>query len=152
MQGVAQKTPRFGVDPIPDVINAMTLDEKLDVLVGSTCKEKSNAAATIGNSAELVPGAAGQLNGVERLGIPTTVVADGPAGLRIAPTRKGTSQTFYCTHFPIETVMSSTWNTDLVYSIGAAMGDEVKHYGVDVLLAPATNIHRNPLNVLNFEY
>ena len=152
MQGVAQKTPRFGVDPIPDVINAMTLDEKLDVLVGSTCKEKSNAAATIGNSAELVPGAAGQLNGVERLGIPTTVVADGPAGLRIAPTRKGTSQTFYCTHFPIETVMSSTWNTDLVYSIGAAMGDEVKHYGVDVLLAPATNIHRNPLNGRNFEY
>ena len=152
MQGAAQKTPRFGVDPIPDVINAMTLDEKLDVLVGSTCKEKSNAAATIGNSAELVPGAAGQLNGVERLGIPTTVVADGPAGLRIAPTRKGTSQTFYCTHFPIETVMSSTWNTDLVYSIGAAMGDEVKHYGVDVLLAPATNIHRNPLNGRNFEY
>ncbi len=152
MQGVAQKTPRFGVDPIPNVINAMTLDEKLDVLIGSTGKEKTNAAATIGNSAELVPGAAGQLNGVERLGIPATVVADGPAGLRISPTRKGTSQTFYCTHFPIETVMSSTWNTDLVYSIGAAMGDEVKHYGVDVLLAPATNIHRNPLNGRNFEY
>ncbi len=152
MQGVAQKTPRFGVDPIPDVINAMTLDEKLDVLIGSAGKEKSNAAATIGNSAELVPGAAGQLNGVERLGIPATVVADGPAGLRISPTREGTSKTFYCTHFPIETVMSATWNTDLVYTIGAAMGDEVKHYGVDVLLAPATNIHRNPLNGRNFEY
>lgn len=151
MGGSAQ-TPRFGTSPISDVIHAMTLDEKLDIIIGSAGNEKSDATATIGNSAELVPGAAGQLNAVERLGIPATVVADGPAGLRINPTREGTSKTFYCTHFPIETVMSSTWNTQLVYNIGAAMGDEVKHYGVDVLLAPATNIHRNPLNGRNFEY
>lgn len=151
MQGMAQ-TPRFGVDPVSDVIKAMTLDEKLNILIGSAGNEKSDATATIGNSAELVPGAAGQLNGIERLGIPATVVADGPAGLRIAPTRKGTTKTFYCTHFPVATVMSATWNTNLVYRVGEAMGDEVKHYGVDVLLAPATNIHRNPLNGRNFEY
>lgn len=146
------QTPKLGVDPIEKVINAMTLDEKLNVLIGSAGNVKSNATATIGSSAELVPGAAGQLNAIPRLGIPATVVADGPAGLRIKPTREGTSKTFYCTHFPIETVMSSTWNVDLVGQIGAAMGDEVKHYGVDVLLAPATNIHRNPLNGRNFEY
>lgn len=146
------QTPKLGVDPIEKVINAMTLDEKLNVLIGSAGNVKSDATATIGSSAELVPGAAGQLNAIPRLGIPATVVADGPAGLRIKPTREGTSQTFYCTHFPIETVMSSTWNVDLVGQIGAAMGDEVKHYGVDVLLAPATNIHRNPLNGRNFEY
>lgn len=151
MQGMAQ-TPRFGVDPVSDVIKAMTLDEKLNILIGSAGNEKSDATATIGNSAELVPGAAGQLNGIERLGIPATVVADGPAGLRITPTRKGTTKTFYCTHFPVATVMSATWNTNLVYRVGEAMGDEVKHYGVDVLLAPATNIHRNPLNGRNFEY
>ena len=151
MQGTAQ-TPRLGVDPISDVIKAMTLDEKLDILIGSEVNENSNVNATVGNSSKLIPGAAGQVNGVARLGIPCTVVADGPAGLRIDPTRPGTSKTFYCTHFPVETVMSSTWNTDLVYKVGAAMGDEVKHYGVDVLLAPATNIHRNPLNGRNFEY
>ena len=147
-----KENPQLGIDPVEDVIGAMTLEEKLDLLIGSTGKEQSDAAATIGNQAQLVPGAAGQLNGIERLGIPTTVVADGPAGLRIAPTREGTDQTFYCTHFPIATVMSSTWNTELVQSVGESIGDEVLRYGVDVLLAPATNIQRNPLNGRNFEY
>lgn len=149
---MSAQDPQLGVDPIDDVIDAMTLDEKLDLLIGSEGNVTTDATATIGQSSTRVPGAAGQLNGIERLGIPSTVVADGPAGLRIQPTREGTSQTFYCTHFPIATVMSSTWNTDLVESVGKAMGSEVKHYGVDVLLAPATNIHRNPLNGRNFEY
>lgn len=149
---VYAQEPQLGKAPMDDVINAMTLDEKLNLLIGSEGNVKSDASATIGSSSVLVSGAAGQLNAIPRLGIPNTVVADGPAGLRIQPKREGTSKTFYCTHFPIETVMSSTWNTELVESVGAAMGDEVKHYGVDILLAPATNIHRNPLNGRNFEY
>lgn len=146
------QTPRLGVDSVEKVIGAMTLEEKLDLLVGSAGNIDSHSAATIGNSAILVPGAAGQLNAIPRLGIPAVVVADGPAGLRIAPTREGTDKTFYCTHFPVETVMGATWNTELVEAVGDVMGNEVKHYGVDVLLAPATNIHRNPLNGRNFEY
>lgn len=146
------QTPKFGVDPLDKVISAMTLDEKLDVLIGSSGNQSTDANVTIGNASELVPGAAGQLNGVPRLGIPSTVVADGPAGLRIQPKRQGTDKTFYCTHFPVAMLMSATWNTQLVKEVGAAMGNEVKHYGVDVLLAPATNIQRNPLNGRNFEY
>lgn len=146
------QTPRLGVDSVEKVIGAMTLEEKLDLLVGSAGNVDSHSSATIGNSAILVPGAAGQLNAIPRLGIPAVVVADGPAGLRIAPTREGTDKTFYCTHFPVETVMGATWNTELVEAVGDVMGNEVKHYGVDVLLAPATNIHRNPLNGRNFEY
>lgn len=149
---VCAQTPQLGKDPIDKVINAMTLDEKLDLLVGSDGNVNNDASATIGNSSVLVPGAAGQLNSIPRLGIPATVMADGPAGLRIQPIREGTNKTFYCTHFPIETVMGATWNTELVESVGTAMGDEVKRYGVDVLLAPATNIQRNPLNGRNFEY
>ena len=146
------QTPKLGVSPIQDVINAMTLDEKIQLVVGSSGKYESMMEATIGNQGQLVQGAAGQVNGIERLGIPATVVADGPAGLRIDPKRKDTDKTFYCTHFPVATVMSATWNPSLVYSVGTSMGDEVKHYGVDVLLAPATNIMRNPLCGRNFEY
>ncbi len=146
------KAPQLGVDPIEKVIAAMTLDEKLNVLIGSQGNVKSDAKVTIGNASDLVPGAAGQLNAIPRLGIPSTVLADGPAGLRIEPTRTGTDKTYYCTHFPINTVMSATWNTQLVETVGKATGSEVKHYGVDVILAPSTNIHRNPLNGRNFEY
>lgn len=149
---VYAQTPQLGKDPVEKVVSAMTLDEKLDLVVGSAGNKNTNSAATVGSSAILVPGAAGQINGVPRLGIPAVVVADGPAGLRIAPTREGTDKTFYCTHFPVATVMGATWNTELVEAVGDVMGNEVKRYGVDVLLAPATNIQRNPLNGRNFEY
>ena len=148
----AQNTPKLGVSPIEDVIGAMTLDEKISLVVGSAGNVESNMMATIGNQSLLVQGAAGQVNGIERLGIPATVVADGPAGLRIDAKREGSDKTYYCTHFPVATVMSATWNPALVRSVGTAMGDEVKHYGVDILLAPATNIMRNPLCGRNYEY
>lgn len=148
----AQEAPQLGKASLDEVIQAMTLEEKVSLLVGSAGKIESDQTAAIGNQGALVPGAAGETNAIPRLGIPATVLADGPAGVRISPTRDNTSQTFYCTHFPVETLLASTWNTELVHQVGEAMGEEAKRYGVDVLLGPATNIHRNPLNGRNFEY
>ena len=134
------------------MVNAMTLEEKAHLIIGTGMAGFSGDSAVIGETRKLVPGAAGTTYPIERLGIPAVVLADGPAGLRINPTREGDTATYYCTHFPIGTLLASTWNQELVESVGKAIGNEVLEYGADVLLAPALNIHRNPLCGRNFEY
>ncbi|MDY6444078.1 MAG: glycoside hydrolase family 3 C-terminal domain-containing protein [Bacteroidales bacterium] len=142
--------PQLRKDNIDEVLAAMTLEEKATLLVGGARAQIVNGV-TSGVAAQ-VPGAAGNTRPIERLGIPGTVLADGPAGLRIQPTRQGTDQTFYCTGFPVGTLLASSWDTALVEKVTTAMGQEVHEYGVDVLLAPGMNIHRNPLCGRNFEY
>lgn len=145
-------TPQLGKDSIDDVIGAMTLEEKAHLLIGMGMAGASGDSTVIGTTKKLVPGAAGTTYPIPRLGIPAIVLADGPAGLRIDPTRDGDSATYYCTHFPIGTLLASTWNEELVEEVGKSIGNEVLEYGADVLLAPALNVHRNPLCGRNFEY
>ena len=142
--------PQLRKDNIDEVLAAMTLEEKATLLVGGARAQIVNGV-TSGVAAQ-VPGAAGNTRPIERLGIPGTVLADGPAGLRIQPTRQGTSQTFYCTGFPVGTLLASSWDTALVEQVTTARGQAGHEYGVDVLLAPGMNIHRNPLCGRNFEY
>lgn len=143
--------PQLGVDSIDDVIAAMTREEKVRLVIG-TGMDTGSDDAVVGETRSIVPGAAGTTYPIPRLGIPSVVLADGPAGLRINPTREGDSATYYCTHFPIGTLLACTWDTALVSQVGRAIGNEVLEYGADVLLAPALNIHRNPLCGRNFEY
>ena len=144
--------PQLGKSSIDDVIAAMTLEEKVHLVIGTGMAGFSGDSAVIGSTKKLVPGAAGTTYPIARLGIPSVVLADGPAGLRIDPTREGDEATYYCTHFPIGTLLASTWDQQLMESVGQSIGNEVLEYGADVLLAPALNIHRNPLCGRNFEY
>lgn len=147
---LADAQPRLTKDNIDEVIAAMTLEEKITLLVGGSEPVIFNGVPT--GTTKTVPGAAGNTRAIERLGISGTVVADGPAGVRISPVREGDSKTYYATAFPVGVCLASTWNTALVEEVTGAMGNEVKEYGVDVLLAPGMNIHRNILCGRNFEY
>lgn len=134
-------------DRVLDVLSQMTLQEKIHLLKGT------GMASTIGmTKPDGIPGAVGAIVPTPRLGIPTVHLSDGPAGLRIEPSRENDNKTYYCTAFPIATLLASSWNEALVYEVGNAMGKEAKAYGIDVILGPAANIHRHPLCGRNFEY
>jgi beta-glucosidase len=159
----AQTLPQLGKAPVKNVIAAMTLEEKANLVVGVSTRmsgpppSSNNSTPTqqspmIGQTQSLVQGAAGTTYAIPRLGIPSIVVADGPAGLRISPTRTNDQASYYCTAFPVGTLLASTWDVDLVNKVGQAMGNEVLEYGVDIILGPGMNIHRNPLCGRNFEY
>lgn len=145
--------PQLGKDPIKKIIAAMTLEEKAKLVVGKGFSMPGAGGPTVGQTKDKVPGAAGTTVAIPRLGIPSIVVSDGPAGVRIDSIRDNDhSKTYYATAWPVATLLASTWDTALIKKLGAAFGNEVKEYGIDVLLAPALNIHRNPLGGRNFEY
>ena len=132
---------------VADALSQMTLEEKIHLLKGS------GIASAMGQSEPGgIPGAVGTIVPTPRLGLPTVYLSDGPAGLRILPTREGEDRTYYCTAFPIATLLASSWNEDLIYEVGDAMGNEALEYGIDVILGPGANIHRHPLCGRNFEY
>jgi len=146
-----QTIPQLGVDPTTDVVAAMTLDEKVRLLVGPEMDD-SDKGSGVGENTDIVPGAAGATYAIPRLGIPSIVMADGPSGLRISPRREGDSTNYHTTLFPSPTMMASTWAKEIVERSARCIGKEALDYGVDIVLAPAINMHRDPLNGRNFEY
>ena len=148
----AQTAPQLNANNVDEVIKAMTLEEKAQLLVGGGNDGFVGSGAMLGHQKKFVPGAAGTTVAIPRLGIPTTVQCDGPAGVHIDAHRDGDSRNYYATGFPIGTCLASTWNTELVRKVGEAIGNETLEYGCDVVLGPGMNLHRNPLCGRNFEY
>ncbi len=106
---------------VDDLLSRMTLDEKIDLLSGKD---------------------SGETMDFPRLGIPSLRVTDGPHGV-------GWGVKSTC--FPTDISMASTWNPELVYQVGEALGDETRAAGRHILLGPCINIHRTPLGGRNFE-
>jgi len=173
----ANKIPQLGRDSVQQVVAAMSLEEKAELVVGlgmhfevpdsslsripAELRSMFNQPVEGGDSvyktmvkqvSQLLLGAAGHTAAFERLGISTTILSDGPAGLRIQPKRPDDTASYYCTAFPIATLLASSWDTELIEKVGKTMGNEVLEYGADILLGPALNIQRNPLCGRNFEY
>ncbi|WP_129045509.1 glycoside hydrolase family 3 protein [Companilactobacillus metriopterae] len=117
--------------------------------------ELTENPSIVGNASTQVKGAAGQTTDtLVNKGVPITVNADGPAGLRLTNEYTDMGKTYYqyATAWPIGTLLAQSWDKDMIEKIGRQTGQEMIKFGVDTWLAPGMNIHRNPLNGRNFEY
>lgn len=92
------------------------------------------------------------LKGIERLGIPAIAATDGPHGLRKQREGAGVMDSVPATCFPTASALANSWDRDLLFAVGAALGAECLQEQVAVLLGPGANIKRSPLCGRNFEY
>ncbi|MDE3213312.1 MAG: glycoside hydrolase family 3 C-terminal domain-containing protein, partial [Bacteroidota bacterium] len=139
------------------LVSKMTLEQKVNLVVGMGMRfpgaRRNQNGPVVGHTENRVAGAAGYTYPIPQLGLPSVVTSDGPAGVRIDSVRKNApGKTFYATAWPVATLLASTWDTNTVKRMGVAFGNEIHDYGIDVILGPALNIHRNPLGGRNFEY
>lgn len=120
---------------VEDLLSKLTLDEKISLLHANT---KFN------------------VGGIDRLGIPPLAMSDGPHGVReeVKPHSWDPAgwTTDSASYFPTGTALSATWNPQLVYEFGKALGQEARARQKDVILGPGINIMRTPLCGRNFEY
>lgn len=167
-------------DPEDEAVKLVNQLETEELILLATGDPGKGQGANLGASGISVPGSAGETSSCgERLGLPSIVLADGPAGLRLnqvyhvkdgtvimPPFEASLEHGFfcedfqcdgeayyqYCTAIPIGTLLAQTWDEELIRKVGAMIGDEMRRFGVDLWLAPGMNIHRNPLCGRNFEY
>jgi len=166
--------------PADPLVDRLTLEEKACLVCG---RPKQGEASFIGEAAVHVPGAAAETTPLlEKYGIPATVLADGPAGLRISRRyevdpaddsvytldryqalenrifhtelrHEGAAEYFqYCTAIPVGMVLAQSFDHALVEEAGALIAREMEEFGITWWLAPGMNIKRNPLCGRNFEY
>ncbi len=170
---------RAGRCTVEELTAQLTVEEMADLCVGTLRADGSivgnashNVPGAAGDTSPVVK---------ESRGIRNMILADGPAGLRLQPVFKTdktgnllpggavmgdmiepfpseyndeNSDTYYqyCTAIPIGWALAQSWNMELLRDIGSMIGREMEIFGVDLWLAPALNIHRNPLCGRNFEY
>ena len=131
----AQKSSDAMDTKIEEIVKQLTLKEKLDM-----CHAQSKFSS----------------KGVPRLGIPEIWMSDGPHGVRAEIAWDDWSHANWtndsCTAFPALTCLAATFNPELAYKYGKAIGEEARYRKKDILLGPGVNIYRTPLNGRNFEY
>ncbi len=122
------KLPQLTPDGVRCVVEAMTLEEKVNLVTGIPETSK--------------PGASAGTYPIERLGVPATLFMDGPAGIRYGES----------VWYPSVTNVSSSWDPALAVRVGECLGEDALAKGFDIVLAPGINIQRTVLSGRNFEY
>jgi beta-glucosidase len=147
------KVPQFGKDPVKDIIKSMTLEEKVKIVVGKGFSLPGLNMGATDDTPDKIVAVSGHTVPVAKYGIPSISMADGPSGIhRWAMTAKDSADNAFSTAWPVGTLLASSWDTTLISKVGVAFGEEIKAYGIDFILGPGANIHRNPLGGRNFEY
>ena len=171
---------KSGKATLKDLVSQLTVEEMAAVCNGTA--DGLGQEGFIGSSSDMAPGAAGDTTSIllEDRGIYNTILADGPAGLRLIPhfvvdadgkmvssgnpledafnkneievPEGGTEYFQYCTAIPVAALLAQSWNMDLIRKCGDIVGKEMEEFHISVWLAPGMNIHRNPLCGRNFEY
>ncbi len=171
-------------EPQPDCAEPPRAEGPVEELIPLLYGNITKGTSTLGSAGVRVPGSAGETSEAleETMGIPSLIMADGPAGLRLrqsyqtdratgrvygvgvlgslengfleTPVQHKDADTWYqfCTAFPVGTALAQSWDTGLMEEFGQAIAAEMKEMGVDLWLAPGMNIQRNPLCGRNFEY
>src|ERR1051325_4897070 len=148
-----EKLPRFGKDPIKEIVKKMTLEDKVKVVVGKGFSVPGLKMGANDNTPDKLVAISGHTIPIPKFGIPSIGMADGPAGIhRFAMSKQDSVDNLFSTAWPVGTLLASSWDTALVKKVGVAFGNEIKEYGIDFILGPGVNIHRNPLAGRNFEY
>lgn len=165
------------MDAAEEAVSGLSVEQLVSLSTGDPGKGQGSA---LGSAGVTVPGSAGETSSCAlENGIPSIVLADGPAGLRLnqtcyiqdgkaipmpfeaslehglfwdGPEPAGDRRYQYCTAIPVGTLLAQTWDMALLEEVGAMIGEEMRLFGVHLWLAPGMNIHRNPLCGRNFEY
>ena len=144
---------KSGLYTLEELVSQLTAEELAWMCIGSI---EADVKDIIGSSSGLVPGAAGDTCRIlyEKRHVPGLIMADGPAGLRLVPEFSDGGETFYqyCTAMPVAASLAQTWDPSLAEKAGDIVAEEMTSFGVKLWLAPALNLHRNPLCGRNFEY
>ncbi len=164
-----------GKASLDDFIARLTEEELAYLMVGNSV-ENTGFNSVLGAAAKTLPGAAGESTGKleAKYGLKQMELCDGPAGLRLTPEyiekpdgtavglggmsfggnqdTEGIRHYQYLTAIPIALNLASSWDLDLIASMGDLVGSEMEEFGATLWLAPGMNIHRNPLCGRNFEY
>lgn len=147
---------------LEEFVAQMSLEEMATLNSGSGWGVSNDNLPIVGSNSDTIPGAAGETTTkyFDKYGIPSIVLADGPGGIRVKQeytaqdVNTGEEEKYYqyCTAWPVSTLRAQTWDIDLLYKVGVAMGTELDELGVTLILGPSLNIHRDPLCGRNFEY
>lgn len=141
-----QPAPDESAMPVTGADNGLLLKDMKNLPYGDAKWQSFLDQFTVAELQEVFVNAAYRTVPVERLGIPQAILLDGPAGIN-SLFSKVTAMSY-----PTEVVLASTWNNDLIYRFGEAIGTEANACGVSGWYAPGMNLHRTPQGGRNFEY